>query len=434
VSRFLGRLETSQYAPPAALEALRMAKLRGILAQAYDHTPFYRRRFDAAGVAPADIRTFADLAAIPPLTKTDILRHLDDLLARNVPPDERHRSATGGSTGEHTPFYRDNASVEMKEAAQYRFYRWTGWDRGEKTAVVWPALQDLGARGVRGRLRDLMLDRTLLLPSGRLNDETLDAHARALAAYRPRLLRGMPNPLALVTRRLRESVARPPRPSGVLTMGEPLLPVHRDLFRSVYGAPVFNCYVSRECGHMASECEAHEGLHVNAESLHLEFIAGQGAAPPGTPGKILVTDLENRAMPFLRYEIGDVGTPLAGPCPCGRTLPRMAMDAGRVTDFVISPRDGARISGVTLCHYLLAEGRDVGQLQIIQDERDHLTIRVRQSPSRSPERDLSHAAGVLDRIFEGSMRFTFVPVERIEREPSGKYRFCINALPEAAAF
>jgi phenylacetate-CoA ligase len=293
-------------------------------------------------------------------------------------------------------------------------------------AQVWVALQDFARAATwKGRLRHWLLNRHLMINAGMLDEASLARHCRQLHAFDPAVLRAFPNPLSVLARYLRDSGLPRPRPRGIVTVGEPLLPGQRRLFEQVFGCAVFNCYVSRECGNIACECERHAGLHVNAESLIVEFQRDGRPAGPGEPGHVLITDLENQGMPFLRYQIGDIGSPVSGGCACGRTLPLMSMDAGRVTDFLLSPFDGSLVSGASMCHYLIAEGPEVGKVQIVQDARDHLTIRIARAGAFRPE-NLGHFESVIARVFRGRMRVDFAFVESIPHEKSGKYRFCIN--------
>jgi phenylacetate-CoA ligase len=425
---FLRGLEESQYATLDELHDIRWAKLKAVLHQAYHYTPFYRERFRASGITPRDIRDWSDLRKIPRLTKADLQAHLSDMIATNIPAANLHRRATGGSSGHHTPFFRDNRSLEPKMAVQLRFNRWAGWDVGEPLAFVWVALQDFSEKpNARSRLRNWLIDRHLALCAGKLDEAVLADYAGKLRRFRPALIRAFPNLLAVVADYLQKTPGVPVQPQGIITVGEPLLEKHRSLFEEVFGCPVFNCYVSRECGNMACECEAHSGLHIAAESLHLDFERDGKPVGPGQVGEIIVTDLENQGMPLIRYQINDMGSPLSGSCSCGRTLPRIAMEAGRISDFVVSPTDGALVSGVTLCHYLLAEGPNVGQIQLIQDARDHLTIRIARG-SHFEESNLDHFRAVIGRIFQGGMKTDYVFVDSIPKEPSGKFRFCVNQI------
>ena len=176
-----------------------------------------------------------------------------------------------------------------------------------------------------------------MLNAGSVEEATLAEHADALSRYRPKLIRAFPNPLSVLHGLCADGFDRRICPSGILTTGEPLLPSQRLLFEEVFGCPVFDCYASRECGQHACECEAHDGLHINSECLHLEFEMDGVPVKSGQPGHILITDFENYGMPFIRYRIEDMGTALDGDCRCGRTLPRMAVGAGRVRIFSCRP-------------------------------------------------------------------------------------------------
>lgn len=422
-------LQRTQFASQGALEDLQFRKLAALLRHAFHNVPFYRRRFQESGMAPEDIRSLEDLRKLPPLTKNDIVRNLNELVARNFTPAELHRAASGGSTGRHTPFFRDNMCLNIKHAARLRFDSWCGWKVGEKVAHFWPAIQDLVETETwRRRLRRLVLDRSLMLNAGNLKQADLARYASMIRTYGPVLIRAFPNPLAVFAQYLRDAGNQAIRPRGVLTTGEPLLPSQRALFQEVFQCPIFNCYASRECGQHACECEYHAGLHINAECLYIEFETDGRAAQPGELGRVLITDLDNFGMPFVRYDIEDLGIPLDGSCSCGRGLPRMAMQAGRVSDYVVSPYDGSLVFGASLCHYMLATGPNVGQIQVIQDAQDHLTIRVRKGGIDAQKVDLSHLQNVVRSIFHGTMRLTFEFCDVIPHERSGKYRFCINRV------
>ena len=265
-------LTATQYASADHLFDLRLRKLHLLMRHAFDNVSFYRRRFQESGITPDDIRGFEDLRRLPPLTKDDIISGGDSLVAVNIPRSAMHHTTSGGSTGRYAMFWRDNNCLNIKNAAKLRFDSWTGWRVGDKVAYVWPAIQDFASgESLKQRLRRSLVDRTLMLNAGSLDESSNAAIADALNRYRPRLIRAFPNPLDIVAKFLRENTNYQIRPSGVLTTGEPLLPAQRMLFEEVFGCPVFDNYASRECGQHACECETHDGLHVNSECLHLEY-------------------------------------------------------------------------------------------------------------------------------------------------------------------
>ena len=137
------------------------------------------------------------------------------------------------------------------------------------------------------------------------------------------------------------------------------------------GAPVFETYGSREFMLMGAECSVHQGLHLTTENLLLEVLddAGQPVAP-GTEGNVVVTDLTNRGMPFIRYANGDRAVLQPGACPCGRGLPRLAAVVGRQLDVLQTP-EGGRLPGEFFPH-LLKELPAVQRFQVVQEQLTHV--------------------------------------------------------------
>src|SRR5436190_21773513 len=83
--RYIREFERTQYLPADELRALQEARLRHLLDHAYRHCPFYRARFDRAGLVPGDVRRLEDLRALPALEKAEVQEHRDQLVADNWP-------------------------------------------------------------------------------------------------------------------------------------------------------------------------------------------------------------------------------------------------------------------------------------------------------------------------------------------------------------
>ncbi len=425
ILRALKLLEESQYWSRDQLSAWQIARLQSLLLHAYENTRFYRRRFDQAGFNPRAFRSFSDLNCLPCLTKQDLKESLEDLLAQNYTSSDIHQSTTGGTTADFTVFYRDNESLNFKLASTIRHDRWTGWDIGEREAVVWPASIDFrGKRTWRTATRNAVYNRKLRLFAGVLDEATLHSISSQLQRFRPRLMRGFPNPMSVIA----EFVDRHPEyevsPGAIKSVGEALSPATRTLLSRVFRCEVYNCYLSRESGTLASECDAHRNMHINAETLYVEFLHAGQPVPYGTPGQVIVTDLYNYGMPLIRYQVGDLATPLEGSCPCGRTLPLMEMTAGRESDFLLSPHDGSYIMGLSLL-VPFVENPSVGQLQIIQDSIQHITLRISKGKDFRDE-NLARFRQTLDQIFHGKMTCTVEFVDEIPHDASGKYRFVVR--------
>ena len=421
--RDLHDLNDTQYWSLNRLREYQLDRIKKLLMHACQNSPFYKKRFEQCNFDPASFYNLDDLKILPPLKKNDLQNYLGDIVARNFKETEIHKDATGGSTGNHTPFYRDNKCLGLKKAIEYRCNQWAGWDIGDKIAYYWPAIQDFAPRKTwKSKIKNQLSYRSIMLYSGRQDEEILEDHYRQLSLFKPKLVRTFPNPLSILARYIKETGKPSLYIPAIISVGEPLLNSHRQLFEQVFGSKVFNCYVSRECGNMACECGENPGLlHVNAEMVYIEPLEEANGSDTG-PVKFLVTDLTNYGMPFIRYQIEDLGIFGNETCTCGRGLPVFRMEAGRASDFLISPADGSRVSGCSFLHHLIAEGPEVGQIQVIQDRVDHITLKIVKSAGFREEK-LFHFEKVISMIFKGKMKYDIEYVTNIPREKSNKYFF-----------
>jgi phenylacetate-CoA ligase len=226
----------------------------------------------------------------------------------------------------------------------------------------------------------------------------------------------------LLGRYLQEHCISNVRFDSIIATAEVLLPGQREFLEGTFHARVFNRYGCREVSVIASECDQHRGMHVNAEALFVEVAPDPSVPPPA--GKILVTDLLNYSMPLIRYEIGDVGRWAENQdCPCGRGLPLLADVQGRITDFLVLP-DGRRVSGPALT-LVVSDMSDVRQVQFVQRSPYLVVLRVVPGRNYGP-----HTARELRRrlsVYLGdSVSLELEEVASVASEASGKYRFVIN--------
>lgn len=147
---------------------------------------------------------------------------------------------------------------------------------------------------------------------------------------------------------------------------------------------------------------------------------------PGELGQIVVTDLVNRAMPIIRYQVGDMGVLSDRRCPCSRGLPLLERIEGRVADFVVTP-NGELISGISLTENFAVLVPGIGQLQIVQEELNRLVFRIVKGPNFDDD-SLDEIQRLVVQRFGSGVRYECEYVEHIPPEPSGKYRFCISKV------
>ncbi|MBK7142885.1 MAG: phenylacetate--CoA ligase family protein [bacterium] len=430
----LKEMERIQFQSRSEIEALQLTRVRALLTHAHQNCPFYAKRLDEAGIKPSGVQTFDDLLRLPVLTKKDIQQSLDSLRARNYPVESLVPNKTGGSTGSPLHFYHDQDRLFSRKAATIRHNRWAGWDIGMKTASFWGHRQDISGMASFGfKLRSMVIDRLAILDTSSITRERLAEFKTRLQSYRPGIYIAYANSMFLFARFLKETNSTDHhRPKAIITSAEVLEPDQRSLIESVFECKVYDRYGSRETSVLASECDHHSGLHIGADGFLVEFIRDGKPAKPGETGKIVVTDLLNFGMPFIRYQIEDTGMPVAGNCGCGRGLPLMKMAGGRTTDFLVTP-SGKIVSGASLTIYLIANTPGVAQAQLIQEKKDEVVFRIVKG-EKFGDASLTFLAAEIPKYLGSDVKYQIEYVDTIPVESSGKYRFSISKVDPASAF
>jgi phenylacetate-CoA ligase len=206
-----------------------------------------------------------------------------------------------------------------------------------------------------------------------------------------------------------------------------LIPSERKVIEEAFLCKVTDLYGCEEVGLIASECEMHNGMHINMENNYVEFVDYQGNhVLPGQEGAIVVTSLLNRAMPIIRYKIEDIGILSERICSCGRHLPLLEKVRGRVADFLVR-KDSSLVAGVSLVERTLTAIPGIDQMQIIQEDMDNITLtlvkneRFTEETQRELEKEFRGVFGT-----EMAIHFHYVP--SIPPEHNGKYRFSISKV------
>lgn len=425
--RYLKAIEQMHRWPGEKVRAYQEQRLHSLVRHAFEHTDYYRDRFIAAGVAPGSVGSPADLMRLPILAKDDVRAYKERMLAVNVPVERLVKKRTSGSTGVSVELFVDEDSAQWKRGVTIAYDRWSGWDIGERVGAIWGNPEC--SQNWRLYLRNLLLTRHFFLDTLKMDEPTMRAYHATLLRKKPVILFGHAHSLFLFARFMERNGLSGIRPKGIISTCMVLHDFERNAIERVFGCRVTNRYGCEEVSLIACECP--EGnMHLNCDSLIVEFIRDGKPVPPGEPGAIVVTDLTNYGMPFIRYKVGDVGVPSAKTsCACGCTYPIMESLEGRVADYVVTP-DGNYISGISLTENFAMHLPGVKQMQIVQERIDFLLFRLVKGESFSPQTvdDLERLAR---ERFGDRMTWSVEYVDTIQSEASGKYRFCVSRLGES---
>jgi phenylacetate-CoA ligase len=426
--RELGR---RQFDPPQVVRARQRAALRRLLRHADATVSYYRALFASVGVRPEDITTEDDFRALPVLTKSDIRRCGKELMSEAYRGAELRLKQTSGSTGVPLEVWQDARCWDWKRACTLRSDEWSGWQRGQRVAKLWGVPS--GDRfNPKKALRAALYERTLYLNTLKIGPADMDRYAAKLRRLRPELLHGHAHSVFLLADHLHRTGQTAYRPCGIITTAMVLHDWQRRRIEQVFGCPVTNRYGCEEVSLIACECSEHRGMHVNADGILLEIVAGDRPARPGEEGAVVVTDLSNFAMPLIRYQIGDVAVASDRTCPCGRGLPLLESVVGREADYVVTPV-GDLVSGISLTDHFASNVPGLAQLQIVQEEVSKFLFRMVRDHDFTAASE-QRVAELVMHFFGPNVKYRCEFVDRIPQEPSGKYRFCISHVhaPQSA--
>jgi phenylacetate-CoA ligase len=403
------------------IEAYQTMRLRQLLMSAMG-SPYYAGLITERGIGPVNAE-LSDLRRLPFLTKA-MLREAGDSL-RIAGAGGVRENYSGGSTGVPIRFWQDRGCRIEMDAATKLANRRAGVFPGARVAKLWGAPLDRSKiEGWRGRLRLWALNMRYY-DSFDMGAGRMEAYHQSMESFSPDFIQAYATSAYTLACFLRSRGIRPSYPRrAIICSAEKLFPHMRAAIEEVFPARVYDRYGSREASAIASECECHDGLHIHMPGYIVETVDPQSGEPvTGAAGEIVLTALANRAMPMIRYRIGDMGVLTRSRCACGSAFDRIREIVGRTSDnFVLA--DGRIVHGEYFTHAFYGRA-GIAQFQFVQEALNRFVVRVVPAAGYDP--------AVLDQV-EREVRSVIGPLaevqvelrERIPVAASGKYRFTIS--------
>ena len=329
-----------QYGPYEQLKTRQEAKMRSLLHHAFENVPFYRIRFEQAGLKPDDIQTIEDLPKLPVVTKEEIRANFPhQITATNISRHRRVLGRTSGSTGKPLEFYWDNSFRDGSMAAFVFFDSWAGIKLGDRCLHVGLEYENT----VTGRIFDFIQRKRYLFVLD-MNENNIVEVCSQLAGMKVDVIEGYALKISWIAMVAKHNNIKI-RPGKAVICTSQILP-SKKLLEDAFQCPVINRYGNLEtCGAIAQNCLEGNKLHVNTELCILEIVDDEGnTCPPGQRGRVIITDLNNWAMPFIRYDTED-GAAGGEPCSCGRTLPIIENLEPRLAQYIRTPSGNVVTSG-----------------------------------------------------------------------------------------
>ncbi|MBT3790785.1 MAG: phenylacetate--CoA ligase family protein [Alphaproteobacteria bacterium] len=342
ILKLLRQCEQTQWHDPEDILATQFKQLSRLLGHAQSTIPHYAAT--TSHIKSGDVRSLAAgrWLDVPVLKRQTVNRLGKELLSRNIPQDHGSLNAiyTSGTTGLPVRVERTKHTLDYWSAFTTRDHIWHNRDIDGVLAAIRSsekkfALYPKGARHAAWGSKDGVFKTG---PSLSLNVGTSIADmAEWIGRNKPDYVLAMPNIIKRLAPWCMEHGVTFDGLKEVSVIGEMCGELLRDLCQEAWQVPLHDVYSSREVGYIALQCPVNNHYHVQAEGLYLEILdADDQPCKPGESGRVIVTTIQNYAMPLIRYEVGDYAE--AGEtCDCGRGLPVIKRILGREQDILVLP-------------------------------------------------------------------------------------------------
>lgn len=421
--RFYRLLKESQWWPRWKLEQYQTEKLMHLLRYAFDNVPYYTELFKRNNLSIDDIKTIKDLRKIPILTKEDIVRNLDKLISRKVNKKYLELVCTSGSTGKPMQFYRDRRYAFLGRAYAHRQADIMNVRIYDKHIYIW------SRPFVEKGIKDIYLYgphlRRLSLSSLPASLNLCDKYLKLMKHFKPVFIQGNPSMLYNLACFAQENNINGISFKCFISFFENIFPYQREAIKKQFKCQIYSHYISEERVISATECLRHEGMHINMERGILEIVDENGKVlPEDNQGKMVATGLYNFAMPFIRYDTGDIGSVSEKPCSCGRGLPLLKSFDGRASE-VIKYKD--KIIYSTTLSFLLWKFKNIKECQFIQEYEDEIKVNIVRRKDYS-EKDTRELIETLKRMLDDELNVHINFADYIPRTKMGKFAFIVSRL------
>lgn len=400
----LPNLYKTQYWPLKRLEEFQNNKLKEIITYTYKSIPGYRKKFQKYGIKPSHINSLKDLSKIPITTREELQQNPEFVNEQLI----SGTLYTGGSTGVPLKYYESKESGKIRWQSHLRGWSWNGYTPGKRIAVISSAQGFVGSNNTLNLIGDL-------------TTENLKRNIEKIINFKPEFLRGYVGSLYILARYCLDNDIVISGIKSIDPISENLYSYQRHVIEKAFNAPVFEEYVCNDGGACAWECEKHNGLHYFMERAIIEVVNGE----------MVVTDLWNKAMPFIRYKNGDLVKFLNKKCSCGRNLPLITVK-GRANDLLITNK-GVISPSFLVHHGIGLVGADkmksnfksgIRALQYIQKPGYQLQVNIVKNPWCT-KRDIKYFLKKL-RSIAGNLKIELTFVNDIPKTKKGKRQFIIN--------
>jgi len=370
--KYLEELLRSQWHKKKEIERLIDKKFVTIFHHAVKNVPFYRELVRTGKILPSDIRGISDIERLPIISKEQVRESPRKFLADGFSKRELIVINTSGTTGKTLKIFVDKDSRRYSYAFFTRLKIWAGLNDRLKNvtfagkAIVPPDEEKPPFWRINIKMNNYLFSSYHLSPSN------IKFYVEKIKAIQPHFIDSYPSSIYTIAKYMRENGITGIAPKAIITSSETLFDYQRQTIEEVFQCPVFDQYGCAEQVVFVSQCEKGT-YHIHPEFGIVEFLRDDGSrAQVGEPARLICTGFTNRAMPLIRYDIGDTAIMSKKKCSCGRDFPVIERIVGR-TDDILVMRDGRRVGRLDPVFKGL---QSIKEAQIVQEDFDNVSLKI----------------------------------------------------------
>lgn len=421
--RYLEQLLKSQWYKKDEIEKFVENQFISIFHHTIKNVPFYQKLVQTGKIKLNEIRGISDIGNLPIISKEQIRKNPEYFLADGFNKKDLVTINTSGTTGKTLKIFVDKDSRRYAYAFFSRLKNWAGIDSklpnvtfAGRTIVLPDADKPPFWR------RNIKMN-NYLFSSYHLSPENMRYYVDELMKIQPHFIDSYPSSVYTVAKYMKENNVTGINPKAIITSSETLLDYQREIVEEAFNCAVYDQYGCAEQVVFISQCEKGT-YHIHPEFGIVEFLREDGSkAEPGEPARLICTGFTSRAMPLIRYDIGDTGVLSDKKCSCGRNFPVIEQIVGRTDDILITS-DGRQVGRLDPVFKGL---QSIEEAQIVQEDYDNIILRI------VPGKDYKDNDGqvVVSELKKrlGSKVDIKVKIEtQIERTSAGKFRAVISKV------
>lgn len=402
-------------------------KLKELIAYAYDTIPYYRIKYDNAGVGPQDFNSLEDIGKFPCLQREEIQRNMKGMVAPTLLSGKGLYTATSGSSGVPLELFHHKGITRPKERAFLQDL-WEEFDcqLSDKKVIF---------RGeVIGNQQEPWyydpVDRHLIMSSYLLSVDSIKAYCTKIRSVKAVVIRGYPFTIFKLTQLMQECGEKPFPLKTIILESENIYQAHVEYIKEFFQCSVCHYYGHTERLVFGGNCRVSEGYHIHPQYGVLEVVSEEGTwVREGEEGEIVATGFDNLVMPLIRYRTGDYAVRGADECGCGRHFPMLKKVMGRAEEYVLL-NNGKKIP----FHNLLAgiHGKTWGyasKLQCCQSVPGRMELNILPAPGVDPNEAIAVFLNEMGKRSDAEqLHITGQVVADIDKTKSGKTKLFIQNI------